>query len=74
MCVTRCVRYYKFLSCPFLCAHSPKHPLLHLQSGPQPTILTAEAGIEGQLKHHIQTHTQTRLSGWEDVTIKSVTF
>ncbi len=59
MCVwaSECVTCYKCLSCPFLCAHSPKHPLLHLQSGPRATILTAEAGREGQLKHHTHTHT-----------------
>lgn len=59
-----CVTCYKCLSCPFLCARSPKHPLLHLQSGPRATILTAEAGREGQLKQHTHarrlTHTHAR--------------
>lgn len=55
-CISGCVTGYKCLSCPFLCAHSPKHPLLHLQSGPHATFLTAEAGREGQLKHHTHTH------------------
>lgn len=57
-CMSGSFTYYKCLSCPLLCAHSPKHPLLHLQSGPQATILTAEAGREGRLKHH--THMRAR--------------